>query len=479
MSLEHELLFLLAGFCILAASCQGGAAERNSRDSSGPGSTYLAGSHQVPDTDTFRRIKKVVDSIRLIDTHEHLVTEQLWLAQKVDFFYWFQQPWFPQYAGADLVAAGMPEEDLKLIGDPSLALDKRWAAMAPYWPGAKYTGFGQALRLAARDIHDIPDIDESTWRELSRKITESKKPGFYDKTLHGMSGIDLVILDQIVLVDSFLAQGPPPRTVRVRRFDTNFISFDLEILDNLSAEYGSPIQSLDNLLAALDKTFEDILAKGYYVGLKNSMAYDRAILFEDTPGAEAERIFDKLLKNGELESAERKALEDYMMHRVVERAGIHGLPVQVHTGLHAGPGNVITNSKPTLLTNLFQKYPETKFVIFHGSFPYMGELAVLAKNYRNVYLDMCWLPIISPTATKLWLHQWLETVPVNKIMAFGGDYLFPEGVYGHSLIARQVVAETLAEKVDSGYFSMEEAEKIARMLLRDNAIELFRLERFL
>ena len=109
----------------------------------------------------------------------------------------------------------------------------------------------------------------------------------------------------------------------------------------------------------------------------------------------------------------------------------------------------------------------------------MGELATLAKNFQNVYIDMCWLPIISPTASRLWLHQWLETVPVNKIMGFGGDYLFVEGTYGHSVIARQVVTETLAEKVEAGYLSLEEARYIARRILRDNAIELFRLERFL
>ncbi|MBN2289988.1 MAG: amidohydrolase [Candidatus Glassbacteria bacterium] len=479
MTLGHELFILLAGICLAAACCRSGDTESGLPESPVPGSTYLATGRAAPDSDTFRRLKASVDSIRLIDTHEHLTTEQLWLAQEVDLFYWFQQPWFPQYAGADLVSAGMPEEDLKFIGDPGRSPEERWARMAPWWPGAKYTGFGQALRIAAREIHGVPDIDESTWGELSGRIAASKKPGFYHKVLHQMAGIDLMVLDQIVLADSFLAQGPPPRTVRVKRFDTSFISFDRQILDSLSAELGSPLNSLDDLLAAMDKVFEDLLAKGYYVGLKNSMAYDRAIFFEDTPRPEAERVFGELLRRGELTFEERRPLEDFMMHRVVERAGRYGLPIQVHTGLQAGPGNTITNSRPTLLINLFQQYPETRFILFHGSFPYMGELATLAKNFRNVYLDFCWLPVISPTAARLWLHQWLETVPANKIMAFGGDYLFPEGAYGHSRVARQVVAETLAEKVESGYLSMAEAEQIARMLLRENAIRLFRLERFL
>ena len=109
----------------------------------------------------------------------------------------------------------------------------------------------------------------------------------------------------------------------------------------------------------------------------------------------------------------------------------------------------------------------------------MGELAVLAKNFRNVYVDNCWMPIISPTETRQWMHTWIETVPINKIMAFGGDYIFPEGSYAHSLVARQLVAEVLAEKVEQGYFTESEAVWVAQRLLRGNAIDLFGLERFL
>jgi hypothetical protein len=49
------------------------------------------------------------------------------------------------------------------------------------------------------------------------------------------------------------------------------------------------------------------------------------------------------------------------------------------------------------------------------------------------------------------LSDWLDEVPANKIMGFGGDYLFMEGAYGHSVIARQNVATVLASKVDEGY----------------------------
>jgi len=104
-------------------------------------------------------------------------------------------------------------------------------------------------------------------------------------------------------------------------------------------------------------------------------------------------------------------------------------------------------------------------------------VVILAKNFRNVYIDMCWLYIISPSYSERYLHEWLETVPANKIMAFGGDFLNVEGVYGHLLFARQVVANVLIAKVKDGYFTENEALKIAQMILHDNATGLLKLDK--
>jgi hypothetical protein len=60
-------------------------------------------------------------------------------------------------------------------------------------------------------------------------------------------------------------------------------------------------------------------------------------------------------------------------------------------------------------------------------------------------------------------------------MGFGGDYIFVEGAYAHSRIARENIARVLIEKVEEGYLNEEEALKIAFRLLRDNPKELFNL----
>lgn len=100
----------------------------------------------------------------------------------------------------------------------------------------------------------------------------------------------------------------------------------------------------------------------------------------------------------------------------------------------------------------------------------------LAKNFQQVYIDLCWLYIISPSYSKRYLHEWLETVPAGKIMAFGGDYHNVENVYGHLLFAKEIITGVLTEKVRDQYFSEEEALKIASMILHDNAVDLFQLE---
>ena len=85
------------------------------------------------------------------------------------------------------------------------------------------------------------------------------------------------------------------------------------------------------------------------------------------------------------------------------------------------------------------------------------------------------MAIISESVTKRYLHEWIETVPSNKIFGFGGDYIFIEGAYGHSVMARTLIAEVLTEKVQSGYFTIPEALKFAYKILRKNALDIFNL----
>jgi len=169
-------------------------------------------------------------------------------------------------------------------------------------------------------------------------------------------------------------------------------------------------------------------------------------------------------------------LQDHMMHHVLRLADRRGLVLQVHTGLQEGNGNYIRHSDPSLLTNLFMEYPDVRFDCFHIGYPYQQVLAALAKNFRNVFIDFAWAHIISPAAAVTALVEYLDSVPANKISGFGGDYILVDGVYGHQYIARQNIARALAFKVDQSAFGIDDARRIARMLLHDNPVEIFGLQ---
>jgi predicted TIM-barrel fold metal-dependent hydrolase len=122
---------------------------------------------------------------------------------------------------------------------------------------------------------------------------------------------------------------------------------------------------------------------------------------------------------------------------------------------------------------LFREYRNVRFDIFHGAYPYSGELAALAKNFQNVYIDLCWLHMISPIHARSALSEWLDTVPSNKIFGFGGDYRFIEGVYGHAVLARANIVQVLVDKVKEGIMSVPQAIQLASRLLHDNAFRFF------
>jgi predicted TIM-barrel fold metal-dependent hydrolase len=410
-------------------------------------------------------IKEEIYKIPIVDTHEHLMSEEERNSRPIDIFYFFAH-----YASSDLVSAGMPQATLDKIRNPSIPLEERWRDFAPYWEYIRNTAYAKALIIAIRDLFGIEDINEETYQAISAKLKESQRKGWYRYVLRERANI-AISLQYVGTMDVDRELFLP-----VAYYDHFITARSKWDINSLERSYDVAIHSLDDFLRALDIAFERDVKAGA-VGIKSGLAYSRILRYDKVSKSEAEALFNRIFSHlGEgLSWEEAKPLQDFIMHQVIKRAISYNLPITIHTGLQEGNGNIITNANPVHLVNLFLEYKEAKFDIFHGGYPYTSELATLAKNFQNVYIDMCWLHIISPNVSRRALHEWLETVPQNKIMGFGGDYIFVEGAYAHSRIARENIARVLIEKVEEGYLNEEEAIKIAYRLLRDNPKELFNL----
>ncbi len=425
-------------------------------------------------------------AVQVVDTHEHLLQESERIHTKPDPF----ETFLTHYTSSDLVSSGMSLEELEKVRDQKISLKQRWKILKPYWEKIQNTGYARAINIATRDLYGIESINDDNYEKLASRMEESNKQGIYQWILKEKSGIDICVLDSLFAPLEEVDRG---FFVPVMRFDDFAMVRERREIESLERKCGRSIHSFSDLIKALEFEFET--AASEIVGIKIGLAYQRSLRFEKVSAREAEEIFNNIynqefFKRIEVEGRryvmpeglslkETKPFQDFMVHKIIQLGTSRGLPIQIHTGLQEGNENIISNSNPTLLINLFREYKDTKFDIFHGAYPFTSELCALSKNFQNVYIDMCWLHIISPFRARQALSEWLDTVPLNKIFGFGGDYIFAEGVYGHLALARNNIARVLAEKVEEDSLGEKQAILLAQRLLRDNAYEFFNIGRYL
>jgi len=415
------------------------------------------------------RITKVVNEILIVDTHEHITLEEVRMSspEKIDFTHIFRH-----YFQDDTNSAnkGSIKEFRDIVYNTNFPIKERWELLKPVYESVRSTGYGRIPLIIARDLYGISDINDATIGELTKRIQDANKPGLYKYILKDKAKIDLAIMDM------GHNKYDPEYFRHVEKFDHFVFVNSYAELKDLGVQYDIPINSMSDYLAALRKAFKEGIDFGM-VGVKSALAYPRILKFDNVSKTRAEKILTALLNKSDVNGSDIKALQDYFMHRVLDLIDEFDIPIQYHTGIQAGNGGSLGNTKPTHLVNLFAEYPNVDFTLFHGGYPFGGELSVLAKNFPNVYIDMSWVYIISPSYSKRYLHQWIETVPANKILGFGGDYIFVEAVYAHAVIARQIVADVLIEKVRDRYLTEKEAIHIANLILRENAIRIFKLDK--
>ncbi|MGE5418715.1 MAG: amidohydrolase family protein [Chloroflexota bacterium] len=423
---------------------------------------------QVPALPGFGyRIKKYVDSLHVIDTHEHLFTPEIVTGSSFqDLMLLFQQNGYD-----DLVSAGMPRTLFDSLYNDSLTPGKKWHIIEPYYNNSFNTSYMKVLQYGAKKLYGIESLNGQTAARLSDEIKKTYSTRRFDVILKDSCKIDFIIQD------GYYMEGKDEYFRYAKRFDHWINVRSNYTIDSLAIAQVDPIYSLEDYEKSLRDAFEASVKNGMTV-VKVSLAYSRTLSFEKVSKEAAQKVFRRLVNGNEdlvIPFSEAKPFQDYMLYRLLQLADAYDLPVAFHTGMQAGHGNNLGHSDPLLLTNLFMDFPDVKFVLFHGSYPFGGELAALAKTFKNVYIDMNWMYSISPEYSERYLNEWLETVPVNKLMAFGGDCMAVENVYSELHVARSLIAKVLTDKVSDGYFTEEEAKTVARMIVHDNAVSFYKL----
>lgn len=431
-----------------------------------PGARQEATADDIKKTELFARIKAAIDAVPAIDTHDHLrAFNEIPFRDETDrgVGMTLHSVWQGSYYPWINKLSNWPK---------GASFDEWWKTAKHDFDDARATSFYRYLLPAFRDLYgvDFETMTDAQARDLNDRIFDNYRDGrWLEEVVTRRANIELMFVDPywarlkfeksyrysvLVLNVTEMVKGTHP---------TQFAG-ELDSPYAFVAREGKEIRSLDDYLAAIDAIFAKAV-EADAACLKTTLAYQRTLRFENVPRDRAEQLFGRSPK--ELSADEQRDFEDFMFWRLCELSAKYDLPFQIHTGQARVQG-----SNPILLVDLIAANPNTKFVLFHGGFPWVGETGVIAMRHKNVWIDSVWLPTLSYTMAKRAYQEWLEMVPSDRIM-WGADTVQAEGIYAATEFTRQCLAEALAEKVERDELREEQAIHIGRQIMRENALKLF------
>ena len=431
--------------------------------------TVCLGCQSLPNahSSSYARIKHELDAVAIIDTHDHL-----WPFELLPGFAETDQGWGMNLAGLWRNSYFTWTNQLTPYG-PKQPFAEWWAQAKNDFDNSRGMSVYRYMLPAFEDLYgiDFDRITDEQAQSLNARIFDNyKDQRWLRHVVTERANIELMFNDPYWA--RFKFETYYPFEVLVFNVTTLTRGFNPTEFNNpndspfaFAKDAGLPVKTLDDYLVVLDRLFVRAKTAGA-VCLKTTIAYERSLQFENVPRENAEAAFGKV--RGELTADQIRAFEDFIMWRLVELSAKHELPFQIHTG-----DARIQGSNPMLIVDLIQANPKTKFILFHGGYPWIGETgAIMMRHGSHVWIDSCWLPTIDYTMAKRAYQEWIDVMPSDRIM-WGADVNHAEGIYGATEFARRCIAEALSEKVDGAELTEAQAIRIGRQILRDNALKLF------
>ena len=404
-----------------------------------------------------RELYDEIAAFTIIDAHEHLPPEARYLS-----FGYSGLNMFAGYLWHDLRSAGVPDEFVGMMREGGdRPVETWWPRIRPHWEHVRNTSYARALRITARDVFGIIAIADDTIGLFAEQVKADNTPGIYRRSLQERCRIER----SICAIDDPADDPRFPDDPGLKGI-TRFCPWGGPDLPGRLRELsGRDIRTLDDAAQVAQETLLRDVAAGA-IGFKLTVAD-----FGPPDAKAAETDLDQALRGTDA-SGPLPALRDYLFDKCCDVAAESGLPVAVHTG-YWGDFRALD---PKFMLGFAARRRDVRFDMFHLGAPMYRDAILIGKNLPNVTLNLTWCPIISQVQTKRALDEILDLVPLNKIIAFGGDYrVCVQKVYGHLVLAREVVAAALAERIEAGDFDREEALRIARWWFHDNPARVYGL----
>jgi hypothetical protein len=218
---------------------------------------------------------------------------------------------------------------------------------------------------------------------------------------------------------------------------------------------------------------------GRAVAFKSILAYRSGLGVRPWTNAEAadayRQALDRVRRGGSSRLTD-KPLLDTLFETTLDVCVETGRPLQVHAGF-GDPDIDLLQANPLLLRPMLEdpRRSGLRIVVLHMAYPYVREAAFMTAVWPQVYLDLSLaLPFLGPAA--VWpLVEILGLAPATKLL-YGSDVgALPDLFALAADWGRSALGEALDWLASRHGLTAERAVETARLILSDNAEELYRL----
>lgn len=168
--------------------------------------------------------------------------------------------------------------------------------------------------------------------------------------------------------------------------------------------------------------------------------------------------------------AERDIYASYINEAFLTALEKHGHEIVFQFSLGAEPlpfetGSRISQRTIAQLAEIVGRHPGLRFQVFVSSRHANQSLCILARELPNLSLAGYWWHNFFPDVIRQVLSERLDMLPVNKQVGFFSDAYVVEWTYGKALLVRKQMAQVLAQRIEQGQYSRNEAMAVAQAIL--------------
>jgi len=423
-------------------------------------------------------LEQALAELPMFDVHTHLVGGRLGARGLHDILLYHM-------VVSDLYSAGCPS-GARLTQYPSWPTQEeahaRIQEAVPLLPLIQNTSCSWCLRMILRDLYDWrKPITTDNWRELDAVIREHADDRGWHRT----------ILDRVNIRRTgteWARRGPGLDDDRLQyalewgfftrtqwgEFDTAL--YELERCWGRTPESPAPIGSGSRPLTERSiRTLDDVhAAVSHYVG---SIPYGQVLAtathistdIDFRPMDDAE-MAAALARRHQAGPGERDVYASYINEAFLTELEKHGHEIVFQFSLGAEPlpfetGSRLAQRTIAQLAEIIGHHPKLSFQAFLSSRHANQSLCIMARELPNLSLAGYWWHNFFPDVIRQVMSERLDMLPVNKQVGFFSDAYVVEWTYGKALLVRKQMARVLAQRIEQGQYSHDEALAVARAIL--------------